>query len=264
MTFSFNNMGNLGHLGNQMFQYSVLEGLSKRHNRPFMIPPKSWFGAHYRYKLRSNLHEAFNLKCQFGVSDYPTIKAKHFHFDEDFFENPPQENVNLYGFFQTEKYFGTAQEEIKKVFTFKDEYMETAHEMRNQLSGDLLSLHIRRTDYVGHTGHEAFGIEYYEKALKLVPDDIKCIIFTDDPKWAMDQELFPDGKFLVSMVDCPYTDMALMTLCDYHIIANSTFSWWGAWLAKNTKKVIAPSPWFGPAKNHDTSDVYCKNWSIVK
>lgn len=262
MTFSFNHMGNLGHLGNQMFQYSVLQGLSKKHNRPFMIPPKSWFGAHYYQKLRSNLHEAFDLKCNFGVSEFPTIQAKHFHFDQDFFENPPEEDSNLYGFFQSDKYFGDAESEIREAFTFRKEYLETAQLMREQLSGDVLSLHVRRTDYIGHTGHEAFGIEYYEEALKEIPEDVKCIIFTDDPKWAMKQPLFPDDRFLVSMTDCPYTDMALMTLCDYHIIANSTFSWWGAWLANGSKKVVAPSKWFGPAKDHDTSDVYCKDWII--
>ena len=264
MTFSFNRMGNLGHLGNQMFQYAVLLGLSKKHNRNIVIPPKSSFGAHYNQRLKSNLYDAFDIKCDTGITDFPTIEAAHFHFDTEFFDNPPETDSNLFGFFQSEKYFINVEKEVRDAFTFRPEHLDLATIMRNQLSGKVASIHVRRTDYIGHTGHEAFGIEYYQKALKLIPDDVQCIVFTDDVNWVKTNPTFPDDRFLVSETQNPYIDMALMGLCNYHIIANSTFSWWGAWLSTTTEKVIAPSPWFGPAKNHDTSDVYCKNWIIVK
>ena len=89
------------------------------------------------------------------------------------------------------------------------------------------------------------------------------IVFTDDPEWAKVQELFPDDRFFVSETDCAYTDMCLMSLCDYHIIGNSTFSWWGAWLS-SSKKVVAPKQWFGaPLEANDLSDLYCDGWVVL-
>lgn len=262
MTFSFNHLGNHGHLGNQMFQYAALIGLGKKHNRLFCIPHPDVFGKFYYQPLRSNIYEAFNIDCHKGISKFPTIEERQFHFDKDFFENPPKQDCNLLGFFQSEKWFAHADHEVRKAFTFKDEYRYVAEEMRRNLSGEVISLHVRRTDYLNNANHDSVTLEYYERALKEVPSDCKVIIFTDDPEWAKEQPLFPDDRFFVSETDCPYTDMALMGLCDYHIIANSSYSWWGAWLS-SSKKVVAPSTWFGSGLSHDTKDIYCDGWTIL-
>lgn len=262
MTFSFNHLGNLGHLGNQMFQYAALLGFSKKHNTEFCIPHEGTFGKHYYTKLRSSIYDAFDINPKKGISTFPTVNEAHFHFDEELFNNPPHKNINLYGFFQTEKYFENVKEEVRNTFQFKEEYFGIAKEMRSQLSGEIISLHVRRTDYVNNPGHDVCELEYYERALKEVPDDCKVIIFTDDPEWVKVQEIFPDNRFFVSETDCPYTDMCLMTLCDYHILCNSSFSWWGAWLSKS-KKVIAPKVWFGPALNHNIKDLYCDGWVVI-
>ena len=259
MTFSFNHLGNHGHLGNQMFQYAFLLGMSAKHNRPFCIPHEAVFGKHYYQKLRSNIYDAFDIDPVRGISSFPTLPEKHFHFDEDLFENPPAHDTNFVGFYQSEKWFAHVPDLIRKEFTFKSHYREVAEEMRKHLSGDIISLHIRRTDYINNANHDTITMEYYEEALKHVPDNCKVIIFTDDPEWAKVQPLFPDDRFFVSETDCPYTDMCLMSLCDYHILANSSFSWWGAWLA-NSKKVICTKNWFGPGLNHDTKDIYCEGW----
>ena len=82
----------------------------------------------------------------------------------------------------------------------------------------------------------------------------------------MEQELFSDDRFIVSQADNQYVDLCLMTMCNDFIIANSSFSWWGAWLSTNKdKRVIAPSKWFGPPLNvqNDTKDLYCKGWELV-
>ena len=259
MTFSFNHLGNHGHLGNQMFQYSFLIGMSIKHNRPLKIPPAEIYGKHYYTELRSNIDAAFNIKADREITKYPTMNQRFFEFDEELFNNPPKQNINFIGYFQTEKWFAHCKDQIRTEFTFKDKYMEVAEEMRKALSGEVISLHVRRTDYVDNRNHEVVGLEYYEEALKLVPQDCKVIIFTDDVEWAKVQPLFPDDRFYVSETDCPYTDMALMSLCDYHILANSSFSWWGAWLS-NSKKVICPKTWFGPDLSHNTKDVYCEGW----
>ena len=97
-----------------------------------------------------------------------------------------------------------------------------------------------------------------------MPIDAKVIIFTDDPEWAKVQTQFPDDRFFVSETNCAYTDMCLMTLCDYHINANSSFSWWGCWLAKNSKKATVPSEWFGkPLASNDLKDIHCDGWIVI-
>ena len=262
MTISFNYLGNLGHLGNQMFQYAALIGLSKKYNRQFCIPHQKSFGGAYYTELRSNLYDAFNIKPIQGLSRFPTVDEGQFHFNEQLFNNFPRQDINLHGFFQSEKWFEHAKDEVREAFTFKPEYMEVATEMRKHLSGDVIAVHIRRTDYLTNPNHEALGLDYYALALEALPN-LTSVIFTDDPEWAKEQELFPDERFFVSETDCAYTDMALMSLCDYHIIGNSTFSWWGAWLS-NSKQVIAPKQWFGaPLGGNDMSDLYCDRWKVL-
>jgi len=259
MNLSFNHIGNHGHLGNQMFQYAFLLGMSIKHNRPFKIPPAEIYGKHYYTELRSNIDDAFNIVADREITNYPTMTERFFEFDEELFNNPPEQDINFIGYFQTEKWFAHCKDEVRKAFTFKDKYSEVAREMRAALSGEVICVHVRRTDYVNNGNHEVVGLDYYEQALKLVPQDCKVIVFTDDPEWAKVQPLFPDDRFYVSETNCPYTDMALMSLCDYHIIANSSFSWWGVWLS-NSKKVVCPKTWFGPNLNHNTKDIYCEGW----
>jgi len=258
-------MGNLGHLGNQMFQYAALVGMGIKHGRKICIPHKSVFGSAYYTELRSNLYDAFEVKADgYGISRFPTVQEAHFEFDENLFENIPSPECNLYGFFQSEKWFAHCKDAIYSAFEFKPEYSEVADEMRKQLSGDIVAIHVRRTDYLTNPNHKALGLDYYERALAEIPEDARGIIFTDDPEWAKVQELFPDERFFVSETDCAYTDMCLMSLCDYHIISNSTFSWWGAWLSRTTKKVIAPKDWFGaPLAGNDMSDLYCDGWKVL-
>ena len=126
-----------------------------------------------------------------------------------------------------------------------------------------VALHIRRTDYITNPNHTCLGMDYYEKALKLFPNET-VLIFSDDPQWCQKQELFSDDRFLVSDNDDAYIDLCLMTMCKKHIIANSSFSWWGAWLA-DSDKVVAPKGWFEGSNNShlDTSDIYCSDWIVL-
>ena len=89
------------------------------------------------------------------------------------------------------------------------------------------------------------------------------VIFSDDPDWCMEQALFSDDRFIVSQAAGPYHDLYMMSQCSDFIIANSTFSWWGAWLA-NCGRVIAPKKWFGPNNAHlNTKDLYCEHWEVI-
>ncbi|MFZ9376808.1 MAG: alpha-1,2-fucosyltransferase [Candidatus Fonsibacter ubiquis] len=260
---SFNSLGNYGHLGNQMFQYAALKGLSIKYNRPFVIPPTEFFGKEYYTKLRSNIDECFHINCDRGISNFSTVIESSFSFDENLFNNFPKENANLLGFFQSNKWFKHINCEIKKDFTFIPKYFDASSELREDFSSDLACLHIRRTDYLNNPNHNCQSLNYYKKAIEQIPSNCEILIFSDDPYWCKRQKVFSSDRFLVSETNNPYIDMCLMSMCDYIIIASSTFSWWGAYLSK-AKKVFAPKEWFGPNNSHlDTKDIYCENWGIL-
>jgi hypothetical protein len=104
--------------------------------------------------------------------------------------------------------------------------------------------------------------QYFVEALSKLPKDIPVIVFSDDPKWCQRQDIFSDDRFMISESSDNIHDMCLMTMCQYHIIAASTFSWWGAWLA-DSKKVIAPASWFGPEADCDDSDLIPDEWERI-
>ena len=104
------------------------------------------------------------------------------------------------------------------------------------------------------------------EALSHFDDDREVIVFSDDPAWCQEQELFSDDRFMISENDDNRVDLCLMSLCSDFIIANSTFSWWGAWLSTNKKKkVIAPKQWFGIGytKDHNTKDIIPDGWTRI-
>lgn len=261
---SFNHLGNHGHLGNQMFQYAAIKGLSLKHKRNFIIPPKEVFGKHYYTTLKSNIDDCFLIDSERGITNFPTIEEKQFNFDKDFFENFPSYDVNILGFFQTEKYFQHIKEEIKNDFSFKPEYFDVSSEVRSNFGKEVAFLHIRRCDYVNNLNHNSPELSYYQKALNQIPEDCEVLIFSDEPQWCKSHKLFSSDRFLISETNDPYIDLCLMTMCQYAIIACSSYSWWGAYLS-NAKKVFAPSSWFGPNNLHlNTKDIYIGNWIISK
>ena len=191
------------------------------------------------------------------------VQESNFNFDETLF-NTCENNVDLYGYFQSEKYFKHIENEIREDFTFNEDLIKSCKNLIiNEVgSTQIISLHIRRSDYVElHTFHPTLSMKYYAEALEQFPE-LPVFIFSDDPNWCMEQELFDGDRFLVSTNTSDF-DLCLMSMCHYHIIANSSFSWWGAWLSKSNK-VISPKVWFGPSlPNHNTSDLYCNGWQII-
>jgi hypothetical protein len=265
---SFNQLGNLGRLGNQMFQYASLRGIAANRGFDFFIAPESVFGVNDPNVKNSdtNIYATFNLSKYNKFREpilYERIEESGYHFDENIFNNCP-DNVDLYGYFQSEKYFNHIQDEIKKDFSFVPEIVNECKKFIKELINDeVISLHIRRGDYLNlQDFHPTLSIEYYEKALDKLPN-VPVIIFSDDIEWASNQQLFDSDRFYISESNTTDFDMCLMTMCDYHIIANSSFSWWGAWLSQS-KKVIAPKNWFGTSlSQHKTSDLYCNGWEII-
>jgi hypothetical protein len=260
---SFNYLGNLGRLGNQMFQYAALKGIAKNRNYEFCIPPKDLTGS-IDVNVRNSdttIYNTFNLRQNiYQVTKNKVISEKSFNFDELLFNTCP-DNVDLLGYFQNEKYFKHIESEIREEYTFPENVKKTC--INFPLDENLISLHIRRGDYLGNSNHPIQPLEYYEKALSYFPNNFQVCIFSDDPKWCHQQKLFGSDRFLISENNSTTLDLYLQTLCTYHIICNSSFSWWGSYLA-NSKQTIAPKLWFGNSmKNVDTTGIYRENWIVI-
>jgi hypothetical protein len=264
---SFNNLGNLGRLGNQMFQYASMKGIAKNNNLEITIPPKRFFGEADKNVKSSDgtIYDFFFLKnYNIGLQNNRQRTEKTFGFDEDLFNNC-LDNTDLVGYFQNEKYFKNIEDEIRNEFRFKEDTVAPCVDFISQLSptGEVISLHIRRGDYTTNPNHPTQPLKYYEDALSYLPN-FEVIVFSDDPDWCHQQEIFSDDRFIVAEGNSTDADLCLMSLCRYHIIANSSFSWWGSYLAKS-EKTIAPKMWFSDelAKSKDSSQIYREGWIVL-
>ena len=274
----FNALGYLGRLGNQMFQYASLKGIARNKKYEYCFPPvggaAEWDNVdQYYQEIREGkaghillqpftMESISQLNLQYIDKSRPVLQEKSFAFDEELFNTCP-DWVDIRGFFQTEKYFKHIKDELKKDFTFRDEILTPCKEMVSGID-DPISLHIRRTDYITNSNHSTLELDYYESALSNFDSDATILVFSDDPDWCNQQELFSDDRFMIAEGNSGYVDMCLMSLCSGHIIANSSFSWWGAWLS-DSKQVVAPSQWFASSDNDskDTKDIYCEGWKVI-
>ena len=263
MTISFNILGHYGRLGNQMFQYATLKSIASKHGYEFTIPDSNFQDPYHDHQL----FEAFELsslsKDNIRINQVnQRLEEKHFNFDENLYENCP-DNIDLLGYFQTEKYFVDIKDEVKKDFTFKEDTLSAVREYRENIpEPKIIALHIRRGDYLTNPNHPPQSMSYYEKALSILPN-LPVIVFSDDYEWCKKQELFDSDRFIIAEGNSTDCDLCLMTLCTHHIIANSSYSWWGAWLA-DSKEVIAPKKWFGgECVNKDTKDLYSNGWKVL-
>lgn len=264
---AFNHLGKLGQLGNQMFQYAATVGIANKLGIDYMIPNhKQIFIDSLNNKLRIELFDCFDITPS-NVGELKTgryVSESGFAFDKFLFQMNTEPSASLMGFFQTEKYFKHVEDQIRKQFTFKKNIIKDCNEIINESFNNPIALHIRRGDFLINSGnHNNLTLDYYKEALSKFDNQRQVIIFSDDSSWCMECELFRDDRFIVSTGNSSYHDLYMMTQCKDFIIANSTFSWWGAWLA-DTGKVIAPKKWFGPDNAHlDTKDLYPEHWEVI-
>ena len=270
MTIGFNALGRMGRLCNQMFQYAALKGIARNAGADIIIPNYTEaVDDGIGNMLRTELFDSFDLNINTGLLNNghaPVVNERFFHFDEDLFGKCP-DHVSLQGYFQTEKYFKHIEGEIREDFTFHAEIESPCKEMIDSVESPI-ALHVRRGDYVKNCeNHFNLPPEYYKAALEHFDSDRTVIVFSDDPIWCHDEELFGDDRFIISENDDNRVDLCLMSMCDDFIIANSSYSWWGAWLSKNKdKKVIAPANWFGSkgyTKDHNTEDLIPSTWTRI-
>jgi hypothetical protein len=249
-----NSIGGHGQLGNQMFQYALLLGIKYKSNKNIVFDPV--------VKHNSYLFNFFDLK-ECTIEEFNThnlYQERHFHFDKDVF-NVEQE-TNFRGYFQSDKYFSHCEDVVRKEFTFKKDLVDRVEDYIKQYEGKrLIMVHVRRGDYlINPTYHPQPPNEYYNAAMDILDNGNSVFICISNDKLWCEENLKRDN--LVYQSNDLIYDLCLMSKCHDHIIANSTFSWWGSWLADApNKRVIAPKVWFGPAAGGiDTKDIYCDNF----
>ncbi|ACL17490.1 glycosyl transferase family 11 [Methanosphaerula palustris E1-9c] len=288
-----------GGLGNQLSQYALGRKIAHLHNTELKLDT-TWFTTissdtprTYRlnnYNIIGTIASAKEIQLiERGraqgrgyllskISDLLTpmyrrtyVRERMHTFDKAILTVP--DNVYLDGYWQTEKYFKDIEEILRREVTLKDEPDSINLEMAERIQAcHSVSLHVRRGDYVSNPTTQQFhgccSIDYYNRAISLIEekvDDPSFFIFSDDLPWAKENLDIPGEKTFVAHngPEKEYCDLWLMSLCQHHIIANSSFSWWGAWLGQDAEKmVIAPRRW-ALSESFDTSDIIPDSWITI-
>lgn len=281
-----------GGLGNQMFEYAAGKALALRLNKKLALDTyalsKKTKGAQRSFALNIfdlNTEISSSWKTQLIVKAFPFVERNRNLFKKIFgyFRDRSaivyrpefselKGNIILHGYFQNEKYFRSYQEIIRKDFSFNQPLQGKNKVISANLKiEESVAVHIRRSDYLTDSNFAICDNEYYQRAIEEIKRRINnphFYVFTEDFEWAKENLRFNKDK--VTFVDWnrgkdSYRDMQLMSLCKHNIIANSSFSWWAAWLNSNAQKqVYAPSIWFRKEeRNNDLKDFYPSDWIII-
>ncbi len=285
-----------GGLGNQMFQYATGRSLAFKWKKKLLLDITSYsdnngdtpreyelevFNINASIANAQTIHkfhipDLFDKLCRKLGLPYKRIYNEHcFYYEENLLEFAPPFLAR--GFFQTEKYFNNIRNILLKEFTVELPLLNAYQALLNEiLTLNSVSIHVRRGDYVTSSSTNAFhgtcSLDYYKRAILMIQTKVsvdRFFVFSDDAKWAR-ENLIIDERFKVlsndSMEYYPvWLDMILMSKCKHNIIANSSYSWWGAWLNTNQSKiVIAPSIWFAnEEQNIQTFDLIPKEWHRI-
>jgi hypothetical protein len=283
----------IGGLGNQMFQYACGRAVSIRTGQSLRIAVDQFgsyalhngFELQRVFQLEPRRASAAELKQLLGWQAAPSIRwllgrpvmhwalgprwcqERHFRYWPGIkCVRPP---AYLHGYWQSEKYFVDVADQIRDEFKFRIPWDEADLAVLERMQAQpSASLHVRRGDY-NHGKNQSIyascSMDYYHEAIRLVRQQvpgIRFFAFSDDPDWVetnLCKELGPIEMIRHNVGKRSANDMRLMSMCQHHIIANSSFSWWGAWLNPNPKKlVIAPTHWF--VNNPDTQDLIPESW----
>eukprot|EP01037_Dinobryon_pediforme_P017231 gene17231-17421_t len=220
---SFNRLGDLGRLGNQMFQYAGLAGIAARHGYEFCIPPSD---ARDLWKDHQLL-QAFDLSLVAALrrqDGAPELRERSFAFDADLFETCA-DHSDISGFLQSPRYFAHIDAAIRREFRFKAEFRQACERFVGDIGVDLISVHVRRGDYVKlKHQHPPCSLDYYRRAIAAMPKGHAFVVFSDDIAWCKRQSVFQGSGFLFIEGQSNIMDLCLMRHCRHHVIANSSFS----------------------------------------
>lgn len=266
----------LGGLGNQMFQYAFYKALKKRFPNV-----KADLNGYQNYNLHNGfeLEQIFNIKVDkisplttnvfrsgkwiyrklrrvLNLKNTYNEEEKLFSFDPSIFNNT--KTAYYWGYWQNFKYFEDIADEIRTDFQFQKDLSKKNQQVLEEIKkSNSVSIHVRRGDYLKDSLLGGLcGIYYYEQGIKYIQSNVtspKFFIFSDDIPWCRENLNLPGSEIISwNNQSSSYIDMQLMSSCKHHIIANSSFSWWGAWLNENLNKIIIyPKKWV----NTDSSEI---------
>ena len=265
----------MGGLGNQMFQLATAYAYTKQNNGKLLILRNKkesdgrspyWDNMLYRFQdfLVDKLPEGLEHWNESGATEFCIIPSLTY------------KGLYISGYLQSPKYFIKIQQEIRELFKPSYDIMFNIRRKYNILLKNkerIVVVHARRTDYLKNQDiinyHGPLSIEYYNEAIKRMSHEIEEPIFilvSDDPLfWGSVINELPqlNNRNIYILDDNEISTLALLQQFQYFIIANSTFSWWAAWLSKDTQKVIAPSKWFGPTGPQNYKDIYIPSWELI-
>ena len=242
---SYRRLGRYGALGNQMFQIASTIGIAKKYNREYLFP-KWEYSEYFQSQLEDKSILLTGLMME-RINEYELHKIPMNHY------------VDLQGYYQNEKYFKHYKEDIRKLFTPNKEVHYKIIKRYPNLH-QMTSIHVRRGDYLDYPDHHPnLTMDYYKRAMDILEGPY--IICSDDIEWC--KENFKDFSNITFVEDNwkDIYDMILMSYCKSHIIANSSFSWWSAWLSGN--KTVCSQNWWGE-KAENKSNIICDNWIKIK
>lgn len=283
----------IGGLGNQMFQYASARAQAIRKNSKLTLDISSFenYKLHQGFELQRLFNLPYEIATKKDISDaigwqssaivrrvvskpyFAFLRHENFGAEPHFHYWPDIKNISdncyLSGYWQSEKYFADVSGAIREDFRFVPVLQGENAELVKQLTSvNSISLHIRRGDYINNPKNistfEVCSLEYYQAAIQYVVDRVNqpiLYIFSDDINWAKENLKINVPHYYIghNQGSESYNDMRLMSLCKHHIIANSSFSWWGAWLNPDHEKiVVAPKKWF--VAEIDIRDLYPPSW----
>ena len=273
-----------GGLGNQLFQYSLYESFREKgimskvdistyiDGRETRTLELNRLGLKFDVADKRELHSYFADDAVFSDKVFRYLIGKRKYIKERQYDFNPQilqtTDGFLNGYWQSEQYFQSVSSKIREQICFQNTDTEAIRNRETQIAqSNSVSIHVRMGDYLQQS--EIYGNictkEYYRKAIQYISERVEnpvFYVFSDEPEKAA--EMLADYEFYAitenSGVDS-YKDMYLMSCCKHHIIANSTFSWWGAWLGKKPDKiVVTPSKWNQMCQKND---ICCKGWIMI-
>ena len=278
----------IGGLGNQMFQYAAGRSIANRLGEQLYLDVRKFKG----YKPHQFVLDRFDIRAKIAsdleLRNWPLIRGllskflqkigtkTRWYTERNFFYDPTskliQKNSLIDGYFQSRNYFEDISDILKMEFKPKVRLSKINSNLLKQIhNSESVMVHIRRGDYVNNSRalnfHGVCSTDYYKNAISFVEksrSNLHFYVFSNDFDWA--KQLFYTKKnvtFVDGNENLPEVDLFLMSQCKHHIIANSTFSWWGAWLGNTEMQiVVAPSPWF--KKSGLERDLIPSNWVLIK
>ena len=266
-----------GGIGNQLFQYAFGKSLALEYKRELILD-KSWYLYNRNPSLSFALDKLIENNIQIKYS-FPLFKILNLfgcimNFKEKFLSYEPVHLNDKYisnfdGYFQCEKYFINYRSEIIESICLPD---TSRYDNIFSTNNDIVGIHIRRGDYTKEVNlkiHGLCNLSYYKKAINILKkkfNKLKFIIFTDDRDWVKRNFSLINKNSLIE-IDVKSNDileLALFSKCHHFICANSTFSWWAAWLSTNkNKEVIVPKKWFVDSELNDATNIKPKSWISI-